>query len=626
MFITFWNYGYYGAVFTSNVSLPLFIFSTLFLSTIVYILSLISFFKDNSFYDKIIIDFKKMVAPLSYLLIIISISQPQLTSYIKYDSLLTSEASRIQSLQISKILYNYFPFFGSFKYKSVLLGIDFIILLSFIFFIIMILKFGKKYPIFVATIITITFIIFRTIIFSMGGFGSAQPPFRLFSIWLSSSVFLMSDLSFKLPGIVALILLMSIINSYLVNRTNYIYAWFSGLAIGTIPILWYSATIVEPSIWAALIFSAWLLNTNINKNDFNFFRWFIIIIVGLFLRQSLIIMFVPFILIMIRYKEQSKKFINNNLKNILLILLIWLPFILFSLFQGTGSTNFLNEKNSLLAIQSNIYTSLISGFPIKVFLRDIGIYLLPLFLFAFVTINKKDISNNIITLVSFFCYLLLFLLLPNYGEDAASRYQAEYLVPFILLGYFRLSILINNFFKKSYLLLVIPILIFSTNLYQFINNYRFENAINKTYNSLQFGSVYSCNIFDYEPVFNYLRNREIMDKTIFIGSRNREFSKILAGYTIKDTEKSKALNSSLIIDSMGVSLNNFVASSKSFKYVIIENSSLLNIDNVYDNSFLSSNSIEGDLYENSLIANGFEKDTTFINKDLKSKITVFNYN
>jgi len=624
LFICYWNYGFYGSVLTQNVSVIVFALSTIIMAVLISFFAWLGLTNNKKFIDYFTFDWENIIILFSYLVIMAPLSIVQLIAYPKYDSLLHSASSKMHSLIISNKLYSFFPNIGHIKYKNLLFSIDLLIVISIILFSVVIYKISKKTPFIAIIIIALSFVALRTIIFSLGGFGSSQPSFRLFPIWLSSSLLMMSNLSFKLPGFLALLISMCFIYKSLIKKTNFLYAWLSGLAIGTIPILWYSGVIVEPSIWAAVIFIPLLIKINFENhaNEFNFFRWLIIIIIGLLLRQSIIVVFIPFFLIMIKYKNQSVTFIKHNILYILLILMVWLPFFIFSLSQGTGSTEFIKEGNGVYVFVSNIYSRLVSGLAIKVFLRDIGIYLAVFFFFAFIPMHKKELSNILINLFSFLGFLFLFMSLPNYGEDAASRYQAEYIVPFILLGYYRLSIFINKLINYSYLLLIIPILIILINIQYFYNNYNYENVDHNKSNSIHFGAVYSCDIFDYKPVYNYLKKRNIYDKTIFIGSKNKSFSNILANYNIKDIEKLKIIENLLEYDPQGLSINS-ISKSIGVDYVVVENAYIFRENQAYDNSFLGSDSINGLEYHIKLLNIGCKKDTTFINDRLKSEITIY---
>ena len=208
LLVFYWNHGFYGSVLTQNISLNTFFLSTLLMNIVVLFLSYFALGNNENFICEIQIYGKDFFNFVLYSIILLYISFDNFISYPKYDSVITAESAHGHGIEFLRIASTLFDIPDHIKYKYLLLSFDFIVLLFISFFIFLVIKLSKRNIFIAVGFLSIFFVLTRTLIYLSGGFGSGQPPFRLFPVWLASSFFLLTNFSFKLPGFFSLIFCM----------------------------------------------------------------------------------------------------------------------------------------------------------------------------------------------------------------------------------------------------------------------------------------------------------------------------------------------------------------------------------------------------------------------------------
>lgn len=126
----------------------------------------------------------------------------------------------------------------------------------------------RKRKIYTIILLTVLFLGCRWFAYETFGGTSPHPQFRLFPIWISSSLFGINNFAFQLSSIFGLALLMMQVHKFLEKKVPLPLTIITVLACGTIPVLLHAGTIVEPSIWASL-FVTILLIQFYKKNQTN---------------------------------------------------------------------------------------------------------------------------------------------------------------------------------------------------------------------------------------------------------------------------------------------------------------------------------------------------------------------
>lgn len=257
-----------------------------------------------------------------------------------------------------------------------------------------------------------------------------------------------------------------------------------------------------------------------------------VISVSILLRQpNIACIFLLIAILTYSYYYESK----HSLKKTILYLsplLISLPFVIKSILVGTPSTNAaLADSGSL----HQVIFSVTSKIGLYSMLN--GVLYWILFIPFVLLIYKK---NRIICLS-----ILLFLLVDYiqfYSIDkiywGVGRYQAEYVIPFVIIGFF---LLLYHFAGNMYIYLPLCILLISINTYLFKN----ISSLNKPNNDLKYSCFYDNHgsfgitllseyIFPYNHALTAVKNSGHSGDVYIYGTVYGVLPQILAGYTVKN--------------------------------------------------------------------------------------------
>jgi hypothetical protein len=554
-FVFFWSYSFYGSLTRFN-SLYINIFSTLLLVFIFIFLLYLSFSKEQYLKDFIYFSFFDIILLSIVFLFFFSLSFFGLYKFLNGDQFYHSQLSIYHSIFILKAINLKTPRFNFIEAKYFLQIINILIL---VFFLLSILLIKALKNISLKILFTIlVFLFFRLVILSSGGNSDVHPPFRLFPLWITSTIFGVNSFSFRLPqffGLIALVFLSFKISSiYLKEKIGFLFAIF----VGTIPVLWHTSLLVEQSIWGAIIFSYFLYNIICKILDdsfeFNFIRMFSILAIGVLLRQSIIsCLILLVVLLIIEYKNKlikSKKILHTSIP-----LLLVAPFLLNTLIYKNPALSVDNIQDSQL-FKGGILYSIQSGIFAISLLNNL-LYL-PLFLpFLFFLQNKNKIYYFVILFFAVIVHLEFYSIRPVLW--GIGRYQSELTVPFVIISALTMLIYFKRF-KTSLLFFLIGGNIFIFFFYNNFNKphsklkYTYFSEIKKPFSHF----IESQNIYPYDDALSAVKNNGYSNKFYLHGITYGVMPLILGGFNINDVFNQNLLyrkNYHLNDDSIFNSLN-----------------------------------------------------------------------
>ena len=181
---------------------------------------------------------------------------------------------------------------------------------------------NKKILIFI--VLSIFIILFRYINIKMGGGSSQHPTFRLFPMFATGSLGLLTNMGFRLQGILPLLL----ISGILYTKTE---SYLKTIAIISIPLLLHTSTIIEYSIWYTA--GSFLFLNRLDKNEKNdIFVDTILAVLFTLIRQPaiLLFLFVVYKIIFLRQKRLDFYFISC----LFILILPAIIFLIGSIIQG----------------------------------------------------------------------------------------------------------------------------------------------------------------------------------------------------------------------------------------------------------------------------------------------------
>ncbi len=473
-FISFWSYGFFGVLTAKSFGLAANIIISLVLCGI-FILFLWLWKNDDSYEDKIIIKNKDIFAFASFFLIMLVLSFNNLAMPLNGDQLAHSQQSKLHSITLIDFLSNKTEFLNNFNFKWLIYIVD----LLTIFAGFLLHKFTKnKSWLFKIIIFSSLFLFFRFSIIALGGSAGPHPPFRLFPLWLTSAIFTSTDFSFRLAQFIGLIGLIWLIQKVANKKLNFVNSWLFALTVGIIPVLWHVGVLVEQSIWTAMVWTLFLLyflmpNFDNKVRELDYIRWISIISIFTLLRQSSFVAFLPLFLIILIDFFNKKEF---NIKKIFILtspIFLMLPFLLNSIINGTSAS----YSGKLSSVQ-RVWEAFNSGIIFNAVMNSIS-WPWIIFLFIPILFFMKNPLKISVVLIFFIAGVYIFYMIDP-GLWGMGRYQAEYVIPFIVLGFF---IFVNYMVKyRSFASKFLPIffaLLIIHNIYIFKNLASFNKPIDE---------------------------------------------------------------------------------------------------------------------------------------------------
>lgn len=447
------------------------------------------------------------------------------------DQLFHAQSSQNQSIDIGDRLIRKFHVPATIEYKTVVRVVSCAILAILIFLIAYIRQYRLNDRI---VLIVLLFLLLK-----LGyPYVDAHPPFRLFPLWISTVLFGLNDISFRLVSLLALSIFAFVI--YKVSRKHFgrRNSFLIGLAVSTIPLLLHVGSIVEQSVWTVLAWSFILISVRESPNSPNYIRWVSVIVIASLMRAPAFVALVPIFFMMgVEFlKSKDYKSIQKYLIYAVPVLVL-IPFLWVQLSQGTPATS--GQEASL----HKIIASFENGFSVKVMYYSV---LLPWIVFLpFCLIPANGNWPKSFIYVAFFssAYFVFYSIRPILW--GVPRYQAELWLPFIILGFYNLLVILNNQrVLKKYVTYPLAILIlFNTVVVTHLN------LINRPvddwkdfYEEVKVGNVriWSEGVYNIRDALQAAKKAGYSRNICKVGITYGTFSEVMNGYNIGEMENARA--------------------------------------------------------------------------------------
>ena len=360
-------------------------------------------------------------------------------------------------------------------------------------------------------------------------------------------------MSFRLAQFMGLICLLWILQKISNKYLSTLNSWLFAFTIGTIPVLWHVGLLAEQAIWTALFWAVFLLylaGRNGEKDTaFDYIGWISAISVATLLRQSAFVALVPILVLYVFDLIKNKNFDAKNISIAFMPLLVMLPFLLHSIIRGTPATYAPGEMGYVPQGASSflrVWIALQSGVVFTAIANSIGLlwsfFLVP----AFLCFYRKP--EKLFALFLFFAGALYVFYSIKPDLWGVGRYQAEYVVPFVVLGFFCAVRLLQKFHYANYLLPAIFIPLIAYNVYIFKNLAHFNKPIDMlvgTFNAdIKVRNRYAILSefpYAYREAFREVRKLGYGDSVYVAGVTYGVFGEILNGFTVSEVLSVKDL-------------------------------------------------------------------------------------
>lgn len=391
---------------------------------------------------------------------------------------------------------------GHFPVSDIWRVVSFLILILLIPLSLFLIEKAKKRPKLVFSLI----IIATYFIGAYLALGPEQhPPLRTLPIFVSKLVFGFNNFAFKFPGV----MLTSIISftSYLFlnlesQEKNPFLNYLFSLSISFIPVVFYAADLVEPSIYG---FGAYALTMLLVLRFYSSKNYNLLILAGItvalgtILRQPTCILW---LLVGGTFLTCDYRF---NIKKALPVFfpgLIALPY-----FYTVKSIGHVAMNNS--PIVDLLKRSITDGVGVMTILNTSTIpwTLLTILLFALVIRKIKvfELSLYLLFIPAYVIYFTIWVYLWGIG-----RYQTEYVAPFIFISIFFGAKYLAKNHKKYISFILLFLILFSVEL-----NAKLSLDIN--YKEWPKARITTALRFPYKDALNYLKKQEALGNFVFLG-------------------------------------------------------------------------------------------------------------
>ncbi len=536
VFVLFWSYGYQGAIVARSIFIQI-AFSVYLVSTATYFLFLGARKKElfTSQLRFLVKDIFLLGAMVAFWIVVAfdRLSQPIVGDHFYYGS-----ASKMHEIYAINVL-NKFVNLGNIVFRDAIYWLDLLIII-FAALLIRLSKFIKFSFMSVSILICLPLLILRYLIISHGGGGSPHPPLQLFPLWLSTSIFGLSDLSLRAPqfmGLIGCSFLIYITSLKKLGRTN---SFFIATALCSIPLFIHVATLVEASIWTSVLWIILLIQIPLSQER-NITYWtciFSVISIFVLLRLTSFLAYPIFLILFIIYNRALLDKSKQALIYVASPIFLCLPFLVVSILHGTPATYTAGESAFIPNDYSTLHRiayALSSGVVMETALSTINSSWLFLLFGVFLKFKNEQyywFNRFLIVVFLIIATVLFFSIRPIlWGTD---RYKAEYLVPFIIFGAYLFFSKIQTIPKSN---IFIPLLS-SVMIYFGVAGFQdYPNNIADRVGDKRFKRD-SEQIYDYKSALIAAKNAGLAKNTLMVGVTYGVLPEILSGYTIDEVEKS----------------------------------------------------------------------------------------
>jgi hypothetical protein len=277
-------------------------------------------------------------------------------------------------------------------------------------------------------VLPLALVVGRTAFSLAGGNPSPHPPLNLLPLTFSGALLGVTDLSFKLAYFLLYVTFLVALQRMLARRFEYSVAFCGALAIGTVPLLWHMASVVEQSMWGATCFTLVLVELATREVP-NFLRLSCLTALAVLMRQPAFLALIP-VLALAGKEELSTggRGHTGRWAGLLLPLLMFAPFLVGSMVAGTPSTDTVASSGLM-----NLRSAMESGIVWTAVSNSLPAWWIALIPFAFIPLERKTIARNI-AFTAFFVAAICVYFSINPKLWGFPKYQAEYVFPFAIAG------------------------------------------------------------------------------------------------------------------------------------------------------------------------------------------------
>ena len=401
---------------------------------------------------------------------------------------------------------------------------------------------GKK-----TTALIFVFIALRVWGMQLGTSYDPHPPLRLLPLWLSSTLFGQNAFAYRLPQFLCLIGTfwgLQRLSSPMLGLLS----WGFALCSVSIGIVWHVGSTVEQSIYVFSLFT--LLMCRLMREDklshIEYAFACIAIACTAVMRLPAITAFA--LLWAFAWLEPNRMSLLKDIKwPVILSFALCVPLFVASYLKGSPATfspdnaDFLSptagliERVFIAVTEGHMTKGLLQVFPLAWLVAALGVF-----------IPDRSRTKSIIVM-GFFVLLLLFYYGIKPGLWQYTKYKAEFIAPFCVLGLYLILVKAQRLAWMRGLSWIVVAALMFVNINQLMPAYQ-RNLLAEL-------------PFNYHDSYDYIHTNGLSDKTLFTGVTYGVMNEFLHGYNASEHKKAKhhhdthiALSADEINDDVGVQM------------------------------------------------------------------------
>lgn len=531
----FLTYGFFGAAAPSiahSSSHPVAgIFQIVLLSLFLVLLGLAGWKWGKDFEDVIVLSIRDLMAFALVFVVLFSLGYESLGQSLQGDESAYLVLAFGHAIKGLLKFGDHLPMLANWHAKSLIQFISILLVGALVLFIFISKKLAWPWRI---ALVLGALIFCRILVMIFGGNPSPHPPLGGLFHLIFGAVFGVSDFSLKTAYFAVYVVFIFGIYKVATQKSSQLLSLLFALAVATIPLSLHLATIVENSIWSLISFSLVMLLIAASEKQ-NYVRLASLVSITTLCRQPVFIAFVPILIMFLA--TLHKQYAIDKGKQFLKIVLpsvIFVPFLLQSFIQGTPSTLALGDQTSQLA---RVLAAFGSGIVLVALANSVPKLWLLFIPSAFIW-WRNHLARSIAYLVFFAVSLVIYYSISP-GLYGLGKYQAEYAVPFAIVGaYICLNLSLTTL--KYNLIVFLMALLIGFNVVNFLG----IPAQNKPMDELMDSLPHDLNTYDsgyhvlcgfpYElgHAYNEVKRLGLTQNSYAIGATYGVFLEITNGYSL----------------------------------------------------------------------------------------------
>jgi hypothetical protein len=540
-FAGFWCYGFMGSV-QSLWGIPAAIF-TCSLAALFGFYVWLSITYEKTFQDSILLKKADIFIFLSYAAILFLFSWEELFYSLSGDQLSHAYYSQIHALKGGRKIVSFFPGLKGISAKIWVQGVSFLFLGSAALFLFA-LKFVNRWI--KLAVLIVAFLICRWVVWNVGGGNyDVHPTFRLFPPWLFSTLIGINSFAFRLPQFLALLIAMWFCARKLIESTgSTAIGWTAGLAIGTIPVFWHVGVLLETSIWSTVVCVSFFVELACLKDDqkIHWGRWASLFALAILMRQPALIglatLFVYVLLTHPREFLKSKAFYAVP---------VALPSLLNALVKKTPAL-VISPEHAGLAPMELLRYAFSSGRVAEAVLNSVPVIWIMVGILGFLLAWRRAVLAFSICAFAVLALGLFYSIDPNLW--GVGRYQAEYFIPFVVLGVISGLVMLNaSLPSKKWGLVAITLVLSIYNISEFraLPSKAEPVDTRKLARHYRNAHVLSEYHYRYDEAFKAAKEANLAERTALLGVGYGAMSQVIYGYSLRDWMTSFQLEQEIVL-------------------------------------------------------------------------------